>query len=121
MSAAPYMSRRLRHQPRPGRVVWSSASEGVGGADRAAGAPVVGPRELEAIDDVCRGVIATWSITASAADRTRLMSRKPFIPGDLDRALLLDLAARLDRYDVEDHLRFLLRDHFWEQVKQLDR
>ena len=66
-------------------------------------------------------MIATWSITASAADRTRLMSQKPFIPSDLDRALLLDLSARLDRYDVEDHLRFLLRDHFWEQVKHLDR
>src|SRR5690349_12300634 len=106
----------------PGRLVWSSASDGIGGADRAAGAPVVvGPRELEVIDDVCRGVIGTWSITASAADRTRLMSQKPFIPGDLDRALLLDLAARLDRYDVEDQLRFLLRDHFWEQVRLLDR
>jgi uncharacterized LabA/DUF88 family protein len=105
----------------PGRVVWSSASEGLGAGERPAVAPVVGQRELDLIDDVCRGVIATWSITASATDRTRLMSQKPFIPSDLDRALLLDLSARLDRYDVEDHLRFLLRDHFWEQVKHLDR
>ncbi|GAA3694401.1 hypothetical protein GCM10022399_08700 [Terrabacter ginsenosidimutans] len=105
----------------PGRLVWSSASEGLGGTERPGAAPVVGQRELDLIDDVCRGVIATWSITASATDRTRLMSQKPFIPGDLDRALLLDLSARLDRYDVEDHLRFLLRDHFWEQVKKLDR
>lgn len=105
----------------PGRLVWSSASEGIGAAERPAVAPVVGQRELDLIDDVCRGVIATWSITASAPDRTRLMSQKPFIPSDLDRALLLDLSARLDRYDVEDHLRFLLRDHFWEQVKHLDR
>ena len=66
-------------------------------------------------------MIATWSITASAADRTRLMSQKPFIPGDLDRALLLDLSARLDRYDVEDQLRFVLRDHFWELVGELAR
>ncbi len=100
-----------------GRLVWSSAS--AGGSDR--GAPVVGQGELQAIDDVCRGVLATWSITASADDRTRLISQKPFIPGDLDRALLLDLSSRLDRYDVEDQLRFMLRDHFWKQVKQLDR
>src|SRR6478735_7134735 len=90
----------------PGRLVWSSDSAGSG--DRPASAAVIGERELQAIDDVCRGVIATWSITASAADRTRLMSQKPFIPGDLDRALLLDLSARLDRYDVEDQLRFVL-------------
>ncbi|GAA2471433.1 NYN domain-containing protein [Terrabacter carboxydivorans] len=105
----------------PGRLVWSSASDGLGGAERAGVAPVVGQAELDLIDDVCRGVIGTWSITASAADRTRLMSQRPFIPGELDRALLLDLSARLDRYDVEDHLRFLLRDHFWEQVRHLDR
>lgn len=101
-----------------GRLVWSSASDGVG-SDRPAPAPVVGQRELQAIDDVCRGVVSTWSITASTADRTRLMSQKPFIPNDLDRALLLDLAARLDRYDVEDQLRFMLRDHFWELVGEL--
>ena len=105
----------------PGRLVWSSASDGIGAGERPAVAPMVGQRELDLIDDVCRGVLATWSITASATDRTRLVSQKPFIPGDLDRALLLDLSARLDRYDVEDHLRFLLRDHFWEQVRHLDR
>ena len=99
----------------PGRLVWSSDSAGSG--DRPASGAVIGERELQAIDDVCRGVIATWSITASAADRTRRMSQKPFIPGDLDRALLLDLSARLDRYDVEDQLRFVLRDHFWVLVR----
>ena len=103
----------------PGRPVWSSATDSAGSGDRPASA--IGQRELQAIEDVCRGVIATWSITASAADRTRLMSQKPFIPGDLDRALLLDLSARLDRYDVEDQLRFVLRDHFWELVGELAR
>jgi uncharacterized LabA/DUF88 family protein len=98
----------------PGRVVWSSASEGLGAGERPAVAPVVGQRELDLIDEVCRGVIATWSITASATDRTRLMSQKPFIPSDLDRALLLDLSARLGVYDVDEHLRYLLRDHFWQ-------
>ena len=103
----------------PGRLVWSSASDSAGSGDRPSPASAIGQRELQAIEDVCRGVIATWSITASAADRTRLMSQKPFIPGDLDRALLLDLSARLDRYDVEDQLRFVLRDHFWELVREL--
>jgi uncharacterized LabA/DUF88 family protein len=104
----------------PGRLVWSSASESAGSGDRPS-ASAIGQRELQAIEDVCRGVIATRSITASAADRTRLMSQKPFIPGDLDRALLLDLSARLDRYDVEDQLRFVLRHHFWDLVGELTR
>ena len=43
------------------------------------------------------------------------------VAGDLDRALLLDLSARLDRYDVEDQLRFVLRDHFWELVGEITR
>ena len=70
--------------------------------------------ELELIDEVCRGVISAWSVTASAEDRRRLRSEKPYIPSDLDRALLLDLSARMGVYDVDEHLRYLLRDHFWE-------
>lgn len=104
-----------------GRLVWSSASDSASSAERGAPAAAIGQRELQAIDDVCRGVIGTWSITASADDRTRLVSQKPFIPGDLDRALLLDLSSRLDCYDVEDQLRFMLRDHFWQLVGELAR
>jgi hypothetical protein len=103
----------------PGRVVWSSASDGIGASDRPA--PATTPHELEVVDEVCRGVLATWLITARTTDLSRLVSQKPFIPSDLDRALLLDLSARLDRYDVEDHLRFLLRDHFWQLVSELRR
>ncbi|KJK09242.1 hypothetical protein UB45_21560 [Terrabacter sp. 28] len=102
----------------PARVVWSSSSDGNGTTEPA---PSVTPHELEVVDEVCRRVIDTWAMTASPADRSRLLSQKPFIPNDLDRALLLDLSARLDRYDVEDQLRFLLRDHFWERVSRLPR
>ena len=49
-----------------------------------------------------------------APDRARLIDTL-----DSSRALLLDLSARLDRYDREDQLRFLLRDHFWERVSEL--
>lgn len=92
------------------RPIWSSTSEGAGG--RGPGSTSAG--ELELIDEVCRGVISAWSVTASADDRRRLRSEKPYIPSDLDRALLLDLSARLGVYDVDEHLRFLLRDHFWQ-------
>jgi len=95
------------------RPIWSSTSEGAG--SRMSASTSAG--ELELIDEVCRGVISAWSVAASAEDRGRLRSEKPYIPNDLDRALLLDLSARLGVYDVDEHLRFLLRDHFWEVLE----
>ena len=92
------------------RPIWSSTSDGAGSRRSAS----TSAAELELIDEVCRGVISAWSVTASAEDRRRLRSEKPYIPSDLDRALLLDLAARIGVYDVDEHLRYLLRDHFWE-------
>ncbi|WP_404389634.1 NYN domain-containing protein [Humibacillus xanthopallidus] len=92
------------------RPIWSSTSDGVGSRQSASTTSA----ELGLIDEVCRGVISAWSVTASAEDRRRLRSEKPYIPSDLDRALLLDLSARIGVYDVDEHLRYLLRDHFWE-------
>jgi hypothetical protein len=92
------------------KPIWSSSSNGVGSRQSAS----TSAGELELIDEVCRGVITAWSVTASADDRRRLLSEKPYIPNDLDRALLLDLSARLGVYDVDEHLRYLLRDHFWQ-------
>ena len=92
------------------RPIWSSTSDGVGSRQTAS----TSAAELDLIDEVCRGVISAWSVTASAEDRRRLRSEKPYIPSDLDRALLLDLSARMNVYDVDEHLRYLLRDHFWE-------
>jgi hypothetical protein len=92
------------------RPIWSSTSDGVASRQTAS----TSAAELELIDEVCRGVISAWSVTASAEDRRRLRSEKPYIPSDLDRALLLDLSARMGVYDVDEHLRYLLRDHFWE-------
>ena len=92
------------------KPVWSSTSDGAGVRQSAA----TSPAELTLIDEVCRGVISAWSVTASADDQRRLRSEKPYIPRDLDRALLLDLSARLGVYDLDEHQRFLLRDHFWQ-------
>jgi hypothetical protein len=92
------------------KPIWSSTSNGVGSRQSAS----TSAGELELIDEVCRGVITAWSVTASADDRRRMLSEKPYIPNDLDRALLLDLSARLGVYDVDEHLRYLLRDHFWQ-------
>ena len=95
------------------KPVWSSASSGVAARQTASTTAA----ELELIDEVCRGVISAWSLTASADDRRRLLAKNPFIPGDLDRALLIDLSDRLGVYDVDDHLRYLLRDHFWTALE----
>ncbi len=97
------------------KPVWSSASSGV--AARATASTTAA--ELELIDEVCRGVLSAWSVTASAEDRRRLQAKNPYIPSDLDRALLLDLSDRLGVYDVEDHIRYLLRDHFWEALESI--
>jgi hypothetical protein len=99
---------------RPGaaasRPIWSSSSDGAGTRQSTS----TSASELELIDEVCRGVISAWSVTASADDRRRMLAERPYIPNDLDRALLLDLSARLGVYDVDEHLRYLLRDHFWD-------
>jgi hypothetical protein len=98
-------------------LVWSSASDGSGAPADAS----ITTAELELIDEVCRGVIATWSSTAGAGEHGDVMRGRPYIPGDLDRALLLDLSSRLGVYDLDDHLRYLLRDHFWQVLGEARR
>ena len=44
---------------------------------------------------------------------------EPFIPGDLDRTLLLDLSSRSGVYDIDDASRHELRDQFWWHVQRL--
>ncbi|HWC23865.1 MAG TPA: NYN domain-containing protein [Flexivirga sp.] len=68
----------------------------------------------EGIDIVCRKVIESWRRTASPDDRARLHGAKPSVPSELDRALLLDLSARLDNFYLDDTTRYKLRTRFWE-------
>lgn len=97
--------------PRTSALVYSSSTDG--GAGRQT--PSAG--ELAVIDEVCRGVVAAWRAQASEADRTRVMSERPFIPNDLDRTLLTDLSAGLGVYDIDEATRYALRAHFWEVMR----
>lgn len=56
------------------------------------------------------------SLSSSPGGHQELMARKPMIPPDLDRTLLLDLVARLHVDELDTAVRFRLRDAFWERV-----
>ncbi|MDR2348229.1 MAG: NYN domain-containing protein [Bifidobacteriaceae bacterium] len=68
------------------------------------------------IDAVVSGVIASFLATATHEQKEAVAKAKPHIPSDLDRALLLDLAHRLDDQDLSDRIRYELRDRFWDSL-----
>lgn len=105
-------------QPHPGsheiatRPVYSTST-----GEAASGRPHDVPDEatlVESIDIVCKKVIESWRRTASSEDRVRMQQSKPSVPGELDRALLLDLSARLGNFYLDDATRHQLRARFWE-------
>jgi hypothetical protein len=71
---------------------------------------------LEQIDVVVTGVIESFLASATSEEKAQAMRAKPSIRSDLDRALLLDLAHRLDDHDLSDTIRYELRDHFWAHL-----
>lgn len=70
----------------------------------------------EVIDSVAKNVVASWCRTATPDDLVSLRASKPTIPGELDRALLLDLSGRAGVYDIDDASRHEVRDRFWFHV-----
>ena len=48
-----------------------------------------------------------------------LRAAKPTIPGELDRALLLDLSSRAGVYDINDASRHEVRERFWYHVARV--
>jgi uncharacterized LabA/DUF88 family protein len=92
-----------------------STSTGVSG-------PVTHPEagvDPETIDTVARQVIRSWCTTATPKMLAELKDQRPSIPGDLDRAMLVDLSNRSGDYDVDEHSRRALRNRFWELVGQV--
>ena len=73
----------------------------------------------EIIDTVARQVIRSWCTTATPKMLAELRDQRPSIPGDLDRAMLVDLSNRSGDYDVDEHSRRALRNRFWELVGQV--
>ncbi len=98
--------------PKPA-VVWSSGGAASGGSY--AGGEV----DSADIDTVVRQVIDAWCRTASPDSLQALKADRPFIPGDLDRALLMDLTNHTDVYDIPESARYQLRDRFWALVDRI--
>jgi uncharacterized LabA/DUF88 family protein len=98
----------------PPEPVWTSAT-GAGGS----GAPAEAGIDLEVIDLVARQVIRSWCTTATPQLLAELKEQRPSIPGDLDRAMLVDLSNRSGHYDIDEGSRHELRSRFWHLVDQI--
>lgn len=70
----------------------------------------------EQIDGIVSRVLTAFRRSASPADVLDLRRGKPSIPRDIDRALLLDTSDALGMYDVSEHIRYRLRERFWQQL-----
>ncbi len=74
----------------------------------------VGPHDYDAeIRDVVSNVLASLRKSATEEDLAALVRGRPSIPREIDKALLLDLSDALGVYDLNDAVRFELRDRFW--------
>jgi uncharacterized LabA/DUF88 family protein len=69
--------------------------------------------EERVVDEVCAGVLDMWVQRAGEDERSGLLDNEPTIPGDIDRALLIDLSTRLNSYALDEPMRHLLRSRFW--------
>ena len=69
----------------------------------------------EQIDAVVTKVLSAFRQSASPEEVAALMRAKPSIPRDVDRALLVDMSEALDVYDLNERIRYRLRERFWDQ------
>lgn len=70
------------------------------------------------IESVVDHVVSTWWRGATDEQRAAVAHDRPSVPRELDRTLLLDAAARLDVYDLDDQIRYQLRRQFWHVLDQ---
>lgn len=98
----------------PPDPVWSTTT-GAGGSGTFPETAV----DPEVIDTVARQVIRSWCTTATPKMLAELKEQRPSIPGDLDRAMLVDLSNRSGHYDVDENSRHELRNRFWQLVDQV--
>ncbi len=100
--------------PRPSPVAPVLVHQSVTG--RAAGGwyDTIDPAEEERlVDQVCAAVLDMWVKRASDEEVSGLLDNEPQIPGDIDRALLIDLSTRLNSYALDEPMRHILRSRFW--------
>lgn len=67
------------------------------------------------IDGVVDRVLAAFRESATVEQIHDLKNARPSIPPEIDRALLLDASEALDRYSVDEGVRYRLRARFWEK------
>ena len=98
----------------PPEPVWTSTTS-------TAGYTTVAETEIdpEIIDTVARQVLRSWCTTATPEMLAELKEQRPSIPGDLDRAMLVDLSNRSGQYDIDELSRYELRGRFWQLVDQV--
>jgi uncharacterized LabA/DUF88 family protein len=99
--------------PAQSTLTWSTTTGHTGtvGAD--------GEITADLVDAVVRQVVQSWCASANPETLIELRRGRPFIPGDLDRTLLLDLSSRSGVSIIDDVTRFALRDRFWEFVDRI--
>lgn len=111
-------------RPRPTEPVGAAARESpLVYSSETGGAPseqrVVHEVADQVLDDVSSAVLETWVSRATESDRKELLQSKPYIPGDVDRALLMDLSDRIGQYYIDELLRIRLRGRFWVKAEGL--
>jgi hypothetical protein len=72
----------------------------------------------EQIDSVVDNVLATFRRSATPEALAELMTGKPSIPRDVDKALLTDLSDRLGGIDLSEAVRHKLRAQFWKKYDE---
>jgi uncharacterized LabA/DUF88 family protein len=105
--------------PPPRRVVEATLAYQTETGGKSVIAPAydsLGVEVIEQIDTVVTGVIESFLASATPEEKAEVLRAKPSIRSDLDRALLLDLAHRLEDHDLSDVIRYELRDHFWAEL-----
>ncbi|MFD4295405.1 NYN domain-containing protein [Rhodococcus sp. NPDC058532] len=101
--------------PRPSSVLAYSVSTG-SPAQAQRGYEDVDRDDL--IDEVVLRVLTSFRESATPAGLQELQNAKPSIPRDIDRALLLDASDVMQRYDLDERIRYRLRARFWEKYDE---
>ncbi|MBF6356672.1 NYN domain-containing protein [Nocardia higoensis] len=77
-----------------------------------------GDEQEQLIDEVVTRVLASFRESATAAEKLELQRARPSIPREIDGALLLDASEALQKYDLDEGIRYRLRARFWEKYDE---
>ncbi len=70
------------------------------------------------IDDVVSRVLTSFQESATGDDQLELQRARPSIPPDIDRALLRDACDVIQKYDLDERIRYRLRARFWTKYDE---